>query len=111
MNSTWRRSGLKYTCKKEAGRIQEHECPECGSRCEVEKDIARPPITGFASAMSWHSVPKIYDLFFCPNNEKAWHQNLMAIREELSEIVSPSLRTLIIEDIATILIRHKEEIK
>lgn len=101
---------LKYSCRKEAGRLKVHWCPECGSKCTVERSKTRPRISGWASAMAWNNVPENYDEFTCPHNNKSWHQNVMALREELYETVSPSLRAFIMRDIGEVLEKHKKEI-
>ncbi len=69
----------------------------CGQICEAERNVCDSP--GFAMA----GVQKPQDVFRCPHAGLWWHRKALALYREVQQIASPTLRQVVLYDLADVL--------
>jgi hypothetical protein len=79
------------------------ECKVCGSDMDVQRNILTP--TSFAGAMT--VMKSKQDIFTCPNSDKDWHQQALALKLEVDKTASATISDMIDDEIEVILMFKK----
>ncbi len=80
------------------------QCGVCGKTMRVERNINGP--TQYAEAMSGRK--HLHDDFECPNIDKKWHQQVIALRTEIRKTPSSKLAQIMSEEVIEILATEEE---
>jgi len=66
-------------------------CRACGDEMEVHRNVKGP--TCFGEAMSGNKT--LHDSFWCPNAGKDWHNQVIALKEEIEKTASTKVAKLL----------------
>lgn len=81
-------------------------CGVCGTEMHVNRGCFGP--TSFVSAIG--GSKRKHDAFFCPNRDKDWHKQVVALRREAKKTASSRLAAMLVEEAEQIL-EQKEPTK
>ena len=81
---------------------KEIKCLVCHTKCDVKRNILGA--TGFGEAMANHQHR--HDRFDCPHSNKKWHQQAIALFEEIRDTSSQSLASIMKKDLENILFEN-----
>jgi len=73
-------------------------CGVCGDAMECTRDISGP--TSFVMAMA--KSKRDHDSFFCPNRDRSWHQQVVALRDQATKTPSGMLGQMFMHEAAEI---------
>jgi len=85
------------------GKHDKMSCRVCADEMEAHRNVNGP--TNFASAMAKHKT--LHDAFYCPNAGKAWHNQAIALKEEMEKTASTRLAKLLREELGDVLKTRK----
>lgn len=78
-------------------------CCICGTQCDVQRNL-------FGHTYKHDVSPKrFYDKFTCPNTGKKWHDQAYELHMAIEDTPSDSLKELMQQDLATLLLSHSSE--
>jgi len=80
-------------------------CRTCGDAMDVERNVLGP--TSYVEAL--HKREKKHDHFTCPNWQEDWHEQAIALKQEIENTVSHSLTKLLCADFILVLTTRKKQ--
>ena len=92
-------SGNDGRVTTDPGIVEMESCGVCGAQMSVKRNVMGP--TGFMEAMG--KGKHLHDVFTCLDRGTAWHQRIVALKNEAINLASRRLRDIIAGEIGEIL--------